>query len=185
MAGVFTKNMTNVMNVLLQDWYSNYGSTGISFTDWEGTSVTRLNDSTNMRISYQKLAQSFHNISTYTVPPVSSSGTQGFTFLSYGKGTAQPTADDYTVEDLINVLTGSSATCGKTATGMQYTQVITNGTADTVEISEFALFTHVFVSGSDSETIKASIMLYREVLDTPITLEPGQTATFTAELTFV
>ena len=185
MAGVFTKNMINVMDVLLQDWYTGYGSIRFSFTNWLGAEITRQTSATTMQRCYKMLAQSFNNMSPVIVPPSTSTGDTGYTFLAFGSGTTEPTADDYTLESPISTLTASSVTCGKTTTGKQYTQVITNGTSEAIDISEFALLTYVGVDGSGSETIHSSIMLYREVLDTPVTLEPGQTATFTAELTFV
>lgn len=185
MAGVFTKNMTNVMNVLLQDWYAGVSSINFSFTDWQGDIVTRQSGASTMRTSYEMLAQSFNQMGMITVPTSSGSGNTGFTFLAFGNGTAEPTDDDYMVTSLISTLTLSSVTCGKTVNGKQYTAVVMNGTADSIDISEFALFTRVNVDGSGSETLKTSIMLYHEVLEAPITLEPGQTATFTAELTFV
>lgn len=185
MAGIFTKNMTNVMNVLLQDWYTGVSSINFSFTDWQGNAVTRQSGASTMRTSYEMLAQSFNQMGTITVPTSSGSGNTGFTFLAFGSGTSEPTDDDYIVTSLISTLTVSSVTCGKTVNGKQYTAVVTNGTTDSIDISEFALFTRVNVDGSGSETLQTSIMLYHEVLEAPITLEPGQTATFTVELTFV
>lgn len=186
MAGKFTKNMASVMDVLLRDWNADSSGIRFSFTDWQGNVITRQSDASTMRTSYEMLAQSFNQMGTITVPTSSGSfDNLGFTFLAFGSGTSEPTDDDYMVTSLISTLTVSSATCGKTVNGKQYTAVVTNGTTDSIDISEFALFTRVNVAASSLEALQTSIMLYREVLDTPVTLEPGQTATFTVELTFV
>lgn len=187
MAGIFTKNMVNITNMLLSDWYTQFTSLSFSYKDWEGTEKTITGNVNTTRDSCEFTARAFDTMTTWTVPMTPSGWdyTTGITFLAYGDGTTEPTADDYTLTNYIDDLTCSSATCGKTATGKQYTQVVTNETNDDIEISEIALFALVYVNNTQPSAMKSAIMLYREVLDTPVTLEPGQTATFTVELTFV
>lgn len=187
MAGVFTKNMTNTMNVLLCDWYEKFNRLSFSYKDWEGTEKTITGTSPVMRLSCEYTANAFDSMTTQLVPETPSGWdyNTGITFLSYGSGTTEPTADDYTLESPISTLTGSSATCGKTASGKQYTQVVTNETNEDVTITELGLFVLVHIAYNEASAMKSSIMLYHEVLDTPVTLAPGQTATFTVELTFV
>lgn len=187
MAGKFTKNMANTMNVLLCDWYEQFSSLSFSYKDWEGTEKTISGNDTMTRLAYEYTARAFNSMTTRLVPETPSGWdySTGITFLSYGSGTTEPTADDYTLESPISTLTGSSATCGKTASGKQYTQVVTNETNEDVTITELGLFVLVNATYNYATVMNSSIMLYREVLDAPVTLEPGQTATFTAELTFV
>jgi hypothetical protein len=186
-AGVFTKNMSSLMNVLLCDWYTQYTGMSFSYTDWEGTEKTITGNIDTTRESCEYTAKAFDTMTTRTVPatPRGWDYSTGIAFLSYGSGTTDPTTDDYTLTDYIDNLTCSSGTCGKTANGKQYTQVVTNETNEDITITELGLFVLVHVNYSQPSAMKSSVMLYHEVLDTPITLEPGQTATFTAELTFV
>lgn len=179
--------MANTMNVLLCDWYEQFSSLSFSYKDWEGTEKTIRGSAPSMRVSCECIAKAFGTMTTRLVPetPVGWSYNTDIAFLSYGSGTTEPTADDYTLESPISTLTGSSATCGKTASGKQYTQVVTNETNEDITITELGLFVLVNVAYSEASAMKSSVMLYHEVFDIPITIEPGQTATFTVELTFV
>lgn len=187
MAGVFTKNMSSLMNVLLCDWYTQFTSLSFSYKDWEGTEKTITGNNNVTRDSCEYTAKAFDTMTTQLVPqtPIGWGYSTGITFLSYGSGTTDPTTDDYTLESPISTLTGSSASCGKTASGKQYTQVVTNETNEDITITELGLFVLVHINSISELAMRSSVMLYREVLDTPVTLEPGQTATFTVELTFV
>lgn len=187
MAGIFTKNMVSLINLLTNNWNTNYSSLSFTYKNHQGISKT-------VASSYAQTASTFGYIANglttaavnTTTPTVPSSGTVGYWYMCFGSGDTEPTEDDYTLDELISTLTWSSSTAGQTARGKQYTTVITNSTNVDIVVKEFALFETVYMGDlQEGVVMKGAMMLYREVLDTPITLEPGQTATFTAELTFV
>ena len=185
MAGKFTKNMVKIMDLLFRNWYTTYSSISFSYKAYNGsTPQIGPSDQTAVRDIFANVAQAMNNMSSnYTAPfEPSFNYNVGCTFMGYGSGDTEPTADDYNLESVISTLTASGATQGITATGKQYTQVITNETANTITVKEIGLYA-LFYSASIPGLRPA--LLYREVLDTPVTLQPGQTDTFTVEITLL
>lgn len=187
MAGKFTNNMVNILNLLTKNWNTNYASLRFNYKDYLGVSKT-------VASSYQQTATAFGYIAgglttaavNTTTPTVPSSGTIGCWYMCFGSGDTDPTEDDYTLDELISTLTWSSSTAGQTVRGKQYTTVITNSTNIDIVIKEFALFETVYMGDlQEGVGMKGAMMLYREVLDTPVTIQPGQTNTFTVELVLI
>lgn len=105
-----------------------------------------------------------------------------------GSGTTEPTADDYNLEspytDVKMVsLTGSSVSTDvhTVPSYKSYTATLSNAAEENRTISEVGLMISFPSSVSGS---KAKLLMAREVLDNPITLEPGDTVTFTFRIDF-
>lgn len=185
MAGKFTNNMLKVMDILSRNWYTTYSGIAFSYKAYNGsTPQIGPSDRTSVRDIFGMIAEAMNKMTTsYTAPFDPSFGYNlACTFLGYGSGDTEPTADDYNLESVISTLTGSGATQVITATGKQYTQVVTNETADTITVKEIGLYA-LFWSAEIPGLRPA--LLYREVLDAPVTLQPGQTNTFTVELVLI
>ena len=98
--------------------------------------------------------------------------------LYLGKGTTKPTENDYTLEDPISV-SDLPITIGhvdmQTAIDkfMIVSITVENVTAENITVSEMGLFAAAHYSGN------TVLMIAREVLDSPVIIEPGVARTFT------
>lgn len=98
--------------------------------------------------------------------------------LYLGKGTTKPTENDYTLEDPISV-SDLPITIGhvdmQTAIDkfMIVSITVENVTAENITVSEMGLFAAAHYSGN------TVLMIAREVLDSPVVIEPGVARTFT------
>ena len=119
--------------------------------------------------------------------------TQGIsaqTTLVVGSGTTPVTDDDYKLDAPITTLTAVSATTScKTAdteevlspTTFTITTTYRNSTEAPVTVNEIGIMIPVGYKYSGSGTMSnalSSCLIYREVLETPVTIEPGQLRTF-------
>ena len=186
MVGKFTNNMVNLINLLTTNWNANYASLSFTYTNHQGTEKTVASSYAQTGQTFGYIANGLTSSAQVLVPYIPSSGTTSYWYMCFGSGDTEPTADDYTLDELISTLTWSSSSTGQTVKGKQYTTVVTNSTDNNIIIKEFALFETVYTGDiQEGVGMRGAMMLYREVLDTPVTLEPNQTATFTAELTLV
>lgn len=102
--------------------------------------------------------------------------------VGLGSGTEPPTEDDYALSNPISYLLGNQyintlyGYCYDDEEGNMYCDIYfdyyNNHSSQQVTISEFGIF-----SGSNNSTQGGKIMIYRDVLDTPITISPGETKT--------
>lgn len=96
-----------------------------------------------------------------------------YTFFAivYGDGTTPPTVDDYTLSgNLITDLSASDPDIQNAGNGITFSHVVENTGTSAVTISEISLALEF------SQTVQARYgvaLLTRDVLETPITLEPG------------
>lgn len=104
-----------------------------------------------------------------------------------GSGTTEPTADDYNLESpytdvQMTTCTGSSVESStNTVSRMKtYTATLENKAEENRTISEVGLMVGFPSSSSD----KVKLLMAREVLENPITLEPNDTVTFTFRIDF-
>ena len=112
------------------------------------------------------------------------------TTLVIGSGTTPATVDDYKLGTPITTLTPIAATTlckdkntGDTLSPTEFTITTTyrNDTDAAVTVNEIGIMIPVgysSVSDSNDNTL-SSCLIYREVLATPVTVEPGQIRTFT------
>lgn len=105
-------------------------------------------------------------------------GSSGGIALYLGKGTTKPTENDYTLEDPISV-SDLPITIGhvdmQTAIDkfMIVSIIVENTTTENITVSEMGLFAASHYSGN------TVLMIAREVLDTPVIIEPGVARIFT------
>lgn len=104
-----------------------------------------------------------------------------------GSGTTEPTAEDYTLESPYSDVqmiscTGSGAetTAGTVPPYKTYTTTLENKSEENRTISEVGLL----IGFSSSTSSKVKLLMAREVLSSPVTLEPGDTVTFTFRIDF-
>ena len=162
-------------------------------TDGQGTS-SKSGTYCGLALGYGRLYSS-SNATTTMIP---SSGkvlttTQGIsdqTTLVVGSGTTPVTDDDYKLDVPITTLTAVSATtsCKSADTGdalspttFTITTTYRNDTEAPVTVNEIGIMIPVGYKYSGSGTSAnalSSCLIYREVLETPVTIEPNQLRTF-------
>ncbi len=116
-------------------------------------------------------------------------GDFGLLSARFGTGTTPPTADDYKLEtDITGSFANINVAKSYNLVGDNYDveALITfngkNNTANDIILSEIGLcFTRNWINGNDYSNYP--VMVYREVLDTPVTVAPNQTVTFTLKWT--
>ena len=173
MAGVWTNNWRAFRNIMLMGSHYNGFST---ITNISGSSLSnRFSDT---------LAVS-SPMGRYSTDMSSSNANCS---LRLGTGTAAPTASDYTLASEANVSILSIVAADPTfdiSTGIM-TRVISmsvqNQTADNITIWEWGISGTIHTLASYS-TALATCLLYREVMDSGVTLAPLQAATLTLTMT--
>lgn len=118
------------------------------------------------------------------IPPSGEMSWDGL-LVAVGTGSAEPTLNDYNLESPVSHtdMPVSSSSFGVTANyTKQFTYVMQNATDAAITVSELGLFLRS--SAITTGLTKLCCLLGREVLDTPVTVQPGQTATFTYEIAF-
>lgn len=121
--------------------------------------------------NYEKLFDYIYNLSK--------SGGSG---VRIGNGTTPATPNDYKLESQITSgfsyynQSGASLSADEDGVSMFATYAITNTSAEPLVISEIGVFASVCQSNTSATT---SALLERTVLETPITISPGEAKTLT------
>ena len=135
------------------------------------------------------------NLTNYMIPSggqvlTTARGISDQTTLVVGSGTTPVTDDDYKLDVPITTLTAVSATtsCKSADTGdalspttFTITTTYRNDTEAPVTVNEIGIMIPVGYKYSGSGTSAnalSSCLIYREVLETPVTIEPNQLRTF-------
>ena len=119
------------------------------------------------------------NTSRQTILTSDTSATQGV-FIAYGKGTTIATSNDYNLESEITDLTLLGNSLSITDNGYVVVSSIKNTSNADIIVKELGIF-----ETSKSEYGEMStFMLTRNVLETPITIKPNETKTFTVTINF-
>ena len=162
-------------------------------TDGQGTS-SKSGNYCGLAFGYGRCHDA-SNLTNYMIP---SSGkvlttTQGIsdqTTLVVGSGTTPVTDDDYKLDVPITTLTAVSATtsCKSADTGdalspttFTITTTYRNDTEAPVTVNEIGIMIPVgyrYSGSGTSANALSSCLIYREVLETPVTIEPNQLRTF-------
>lgn len=187
---VLTTNFIKTIAAYILHWYQSGTARNYSIVNHQGNTVTFDILQSLSSMSQQDTQTKLLYLCLYKASPSGNAiasdvpnGGGGGSFIAVGSGSTEATKDDYTLESEITSLTVSSYTFGATASGVQYTSVMTNPTNSDVIIREIGIFEKMDIN---STYLPAHCCMFgREVLENPITLAPGQSATFTAELTFV
>lgn len=163
-------------------------------TDGQPERLKSINNC-GLALGYGRYYDSSNNTS-YMIPPQGEIITTGYgittqTTLVVGSGTTPVTDDDYKLDVPITTLTAVSATtsCKTNNTGSilsPTTFVVSttyrNDTEAPVTVNEIGIMIPVGYLGSSISSNPnglSSCLIYREVLETPVTIEPNQLRTFT------
>ena len=113
-----------------------------------------------------------------------SSDVKGGVCIGFGAGSKQVSLEDYNLETIINNLSYQSSSVETTEEGYTVITSAKNNTSTDIIVSEVGIFCRG--RGEDSGEAFASLpfMLTRNVLETPITIKPNETKTFTITINF-
>lgn len=149
-------------------------------TDIEPSNMNLITTNGNRQTYYSYgsgYIRSYMGGSTISAPPSSETGGVAYPFIGLGNGDTLESVNDYKLDSYINTLsyvTGSASQngdlCTKTAT-------FKNNTSSTIIVKEVGLY-----FGSGNSSTYPPLLLARKVLDTPISIEPGETKTFSVHI---
>ena len=116
--------------------------------------------------------------------------------IAFGTGSGTPSANDYNLftraDSVLNYLSNVQETWFDANDGKEYKNVVVtvqNKSAKPITITEWGIFTKLTRLNTSinpaypSYQAQYMILLYHDMLDTPVTLQPNQAATFTLTLT--
>lgn len=112
-----------------------------------------------------------------------SSNVKGGVCLGFGAGSKQVSLEDYNLETIINNLSYQSSSVETTEEGYTVITSAKNNTSTDIIVSEVGIFCRGQESRWNSEA-NYPFMLTRNVLETPITIKPNETKTFTITINF-
>ena len=108
------------------------------------------------------------------------SNVKGGVCMGFGAGSKQVSLEDYKLETIIDYLSYLSSSVVTTEEGYIVTTSVKNNTSRDIIVSEVGLFGR----GTDNNRAGQTFMLTRNVLETPITIKPNETKTFTITINF-
>lgn len=110
---------------------------------------------------------------------LTSDTTKDGVFIAYGSGTTIATSNDYKLESEITDLTLLVNSVSITDNGYIITSSVKNTSDEDIIVKELGIFEALKVHG-----VRPTFMLTRNVLETPITIKPNETKTFTVTINF-
>ena len=156
---------------------TSYNISGLPFKDIGGTEHTTVYASTSSTTNPTFL---FSDMTNTVTPSVSvNSSTYPYTYILIGSGDTPFTDTDYELDNRITTgITFNTSALGKATYDSSLgktvrTATVTINTTADITIKEIGLARYVFTNSSTGYLT----LLYREVLDTPITLAAGQSVT--------
>lgn len=169
-----------VVNTLKGSWEFGPNTTAtprIKFTDgslYSGSNITP-NDMSGSTIAL--LPSKFYNTSTTALWSV------GYAYMVLGTGETPPTVEDYKLSgELMTSLTYQGQPTLNDNNSLTYSILVTNNTEQPVTIKEVCLA--IGTSGISSTAAGAAALLTRDVLATPVTLNTGDSKTFSITIDF-
>ena len=171
-----------------------YTSSNYSLTSWSNSS-----NGWQFPTAFNGAGQSMSsNPQTYLYPEMICNGSYGsaaqysnyrnyfFTGILLGSGaTTQPTFNDYQLEAQTTSLThiGNPLIINLFNDGVfRILQTVRNNTASAITVNEMALAIGAAPIVNNSSVVPNYIILTRELLDDPVTIQPGEDYTFTIEI---
>ena len=109
-----------------------------------------------------------------TSPPSSETSDVVAPFIGVGSGDAVESANDYKLDNYINTLSYVSGVAGNNGDLTTKTTTFKNNTSSTIVVKELGLY-----YGWSNMT---PVLIARKVLDTPVSIEPGETKTFSVHI---
>lgn len=166
---------------------------GTSRTDGQNETSKSVSNTCGLTFGYGRYYSDSNNTAVMISPSgsvsTSSGGTKDQTTLVVGSGTTPVTDDDYKLDVPITTLTAVCATTScKTLntkdklspTTFVISTTYRNNTDSPVVVKEIGIMIPVGYANSSTSNDNAlsSCLIYREVLETPVTIEPNQLRTF-------
>ena len=112
-----------------------------------------------------------------------SSDVSGGVCIGFGAGSKQVSLEDYNLETIINNLSYQSSSVETTEEGYTVITSAKNNTSTDIIVSEVGIFCRAERRATYSAS-QYPFMLTRNVLETPITIKPNETKTFTITINF-
>ena len=194
-AGLFSTTYGDATSTIVGEGggYTLKVTDGSARTDGQAVS-SKSGNFCGLALGYGRYFQS-SNITTTMIPSrgqvsTTQQGISAQTTLVVGSGTTPVTDDDYKLDIPITTLTAVSATTScktddteNTLSPTTFTVSTTyrNGTEAPVTVKEIGIMIPVgykYSGAGASQNALSSCLIYREVLETPVTIESGQLRTF-------
>jgi hypothetical protein len=164
---MLTRNFYNCLGRTLR-----YAALPVNIVDKTGTAQNGVNYSTSGN-------QLIWSLTTDTTNPIADPLNVRYDQpITFGSGTTPPTIDDYNVESFIENLypNNNSITVSPTG-GINVNTTIRNGNATEVTINEVCLY-----SSTSRNNSGILFLTFREVLPTPVVLQPNELYTFSVNI---
>lgn len=113
-----------------------------------------------------------------------SSDVKGGVCIGFGAGSKQVSLEDYNLETIINNLSYQSSSVETTEESYTVITSAKNNTSTDIIVSEVGIFCRGNFHGQTDFASQYPFMLTRNVLETPITIKPNETKTFTIAINF-
>lgn len=113
-----------------------------------------------------------------------SSDVKGGVCIGFGAGSKQVSLEDYNLETIINNLSYQSSSVETTEEGYTVITSVKNNTSTDIIVSEVGIFCRGQGRFNGEDISSYPFMLTRNVLETPITIKPNETKTFTITINF-
>ena len=158
-----------------------YTSTNINALKLIGLDGTEIYEENNKYYILQYLNTSLNTI-------INSNGISsealGGVCMGFGAGSKQVSLEDYNLETIINNLSYQSSSVETTEEGYTVITSAKNNTSTDIIVSEVGIFCRAQSRDSGIDYASHPFMLTRNVLETPITIKPNETKTFTVTINF-
>lgn len=160
--------------------YTNTNTNALKLIGLDGTEIRELWD------DYYILPYLNTSLNTIINSDGISSNVKGGVCIGFGAGSKQVSLEDYNLETIINNLSYQSSSVETTEEGYTVITSVKNNTSTDIIVSEVGIFCRGLSRhlGTGSELAGSSFMLTRNVLETPITIKPNETKTFTVTINF-
>lgn len=144
-----------------------------------GLNGTEIHENRN---EYQILPYLNTSLNTIINSDGISSDVKGGVCIGFGAGSKQVSLEDYNLETIINNLSYQSSSVETTEEGYTVITSAKNNTSTDIIVSEVGIFCRC--QNNLTDTPSHPFMLTRNVLETPITIKPNETKTFTITINF-
>ena len=109
-----------------------------------------------------------------TSPPSSETSGTDYPFIGVGNGDIAESVNDYKLDSYINTLSYVSGVASNNGDLCTKTTTFKNNTSSTIIVKEVGLY---FGAGNS-----IPVLIARKVLDTPVSIEPNETKTFSVHI---
>lgn len=158
--------------------YTNTNINALNLIGLNGTKITERWD------DYYILPYLNTSLNTIINSDKISSNVTGGVCIGFGAGSKQVSLEDYNLETIINNLSYQSSSVETTEEGYTVITSAKNNTSTDIIVSEVGIFCRGQSRHSGMDFGSKPFMLTRNVLETPVTIKPNETKTFTITINF-